>query len=374
MIEKAVELSNIKQGMIITQDIYSRDNNLIAKKNSVVTTKILNRLRFSSVSTISVLIDEKTGSPTLDKSSSGGNSPIEDAIKTPQKLNETQKTREFQIFDAAHDKLTNDFDLMANSLIKTSNPVDNNQLLSMLDCVIGKTTNSYHLITLLSNIQRHSNFTCVHSINVSLICNSFAKWLKFSDQTVTLLTLAGLLHDIGKLTIAKNIIDSPKKLSDSELALIKTHPEKGYNILKNKSSNQNLQLVALMHHEKIDGTGYPNQLAGNNINKMAKLVTIADVYEAMTAYRPYRGPICTFDVIDKIEYDGYTKYDPEYLSIFLNGIADSHLNCKVELESGDIGKVVMINKHKLSRPIIQLENNNFIDLSKEKTNKIKRVL
>ena len=119
-----------------------------------------------------------------------------------------------------------------------------------------------------------------------------------------------------------------------------------------------------MHHEKCDGSGYPIGLKGNQIDWCAQIVTIADIYEAMTAKRVYRGPISPFKVINMFEEDGLKKYNPKYLLTFLEHVVNSYMNCKVRLSNGEEGDIVFINKVRLSKPMVKTKNH-FIDLSKQ---------
>ena len=121
----------------------------------------------------------------------------------------------------------------------------------------------------------------------------------------------------------------------------------------------------LSHHENEDGSGYPRALTSEKIPLFAKIIAIADVYDAMTARRSYRKEICSFDVIAEFENSGYQKYDANLLIPFLTSIAQSHINNQVRLSNSLIGTIVMLNQHKLSKPVVNVDGT-FLDLSKEK--------
>jgi HD-GYP domain-containing protein (c-di-GMP phosphodiesterase class II) len=120
-----------------------------------------------------------------------------------------------------------------------------------------------------------------------------------------------------------------------------------------------------MHHERCDGTGYPNGLVSHEIEPFAKLIAIADVYDAMTCARVYRGPLCPFEVISLFETEGYLKYDTKYLLTFLEGIVQTYINNNVRLSNKMEGEIVLINKFDLSRPVIMV-GDEFIDLSRHR--------
>ena len=182
-----------------------------------------------------------------------------------------------------------------------------------------------------------------------------------------------MLHDIGKLSIPDSIIKKPGKLSNEEFAIVKTHTTKGYDILSSQTLPDAVKYAALMHHERCDGTGYPRRLKYDKIDRFARLVAIADVYDAMTSARVYRGPMSPFTVVETFEREGLQKYDPEYILVFLEHIVNTYLNNRVLLSDGRKGEVVLINKQALSKPLIQLEDG-FLDLAKHKDIIIEKIL
>ena len=123
----------------------------------------------------------------------------------------------------------------------------------------------------------------------------------------------------------------------------------------------------------MDGSGYPLGLVGNHIDEYARIVSIIDVYDAMTSPRVYRGPTCPFDVIQIFEEEGFQKYDSRYILTFLRRIAESYLNERIKLSDGRTGKLIYINVHALSRPVVMVDGK-AIDLRKEKDLKIMEIM
>jgi len=118
-----------------------------------------------------------------------------------------------------------------------------------------------------------------------------------------------------------------------------------------------------MHHERFDGSGYPDGIKGAQINNFARIIAICDTYDAMTANRAYRSKICPFDVIKQFEADGYNKYDTSYLLTFLSNIAYIYFGSWVKLSNGEEGEVVYIHQNNLSRPVVKV-GDKLIDLQK----------
>lgn len=154
-------------------------------------------------------------------------------------------------------------------------------------------------------------------------------------------------------------------MTDAEYSTIKTHTINGYQILKNRDIDQRIKYTALMHHERCNGSGYPNKFHSSNIDSFAKIVAIADVYDAMTSARVYRSALSPFEAISNFESEGLQKYDPHYIITFLEEIVLSYLGNRVLLSNHLEGEIIMINKQALSKPIVQV-GKRFIDLSKEK--------
>ena len=128
-----------------------------------------------------------------------------------------------------------------------------------------------------------------------------------------------------------------------------------------------------MHHEKCDGTGYPLGLKGTKIDYFSRLVAIADVYDATTSARVYRGPLCPFKVIELFEQEGFEKYDTHMIIVFLENIVNTYMNNQVRLSNGKIGEIVFINKMHLAFPMVKC-GDEFIDLSIDKDIHIEAII
>ena len=185
---------------------------------------------------------------------------------------------------------------------------------------------------------------------------------------------AALLHDIGKFKIPDEILLKPGKLTKEEFEVIKKHTVYGYEILNNFKILESTKRAALLHHEKFDGSGYPFGYTADKIDDISAIITIADVYDAMTSKRCYRDGMCPFDVIADFEYDGISKYHPTYIGMFLKKIASSYIGSTVLLTNGKKAKIIFVTE-KYSRPTVTLlEDNSVLVLKDEKDIKIAAVL
>ena len=213
---------------------------------------------------------------------------------------------------------------------------------------------------LLRRLLIEASGTYHHSIIVANLAEAAAEAVGGNP----LLARAGAyFHDIGKLKIPTELLNKPGKYTDEEFAQVRLHTQYGYELLKPLPLDAHIKLAALSHHERCDGTGYPNGLTTNDIDPYARVVAIADVYDAMTTARSYRAPLCAFQVIANFERDGLQKYDTKCVLAFLNRIAGTYQNHRILLSDGRSANIVMLNDKQLSRPIVQLDDGSCIDLS-----------
>lgn len=169
-------------------------------------------------------------------------------------------------------------------------------------------------------VDANDPYTAGHSKRVARYAQEIAFRLGFSEQEADEVYYAGLIHDVGKLGIDNNIINKKGKLTDEEYAEIKRHPSVGYEILKDISIKGKFAEGAKCHHERIDGNGYPNHLSSDEIPYLAKIISVADAYDAMTSKRPYRDVLPQEVVRDQIERGKGTQFDPEIAEIMLDMI------------------------------------------------------
>ena len=272
-----------------------------------------------------------------------------------------RRSPEFQRFKTDYTKKVSFMKENINNFIVNDEDLNVDQLLDETLTLFGENSTTISMFDMLHNMRQIDDSTYAHSVNVALICRLIGKWKNFSEKDMDTLTLCGLLHDIGKSKIPNEIIGKPGKLTDSEYEEIKKHPVIGYNLVKNLDIDQRIKNAVLLHHERFDGKGYPLGLTGNEIDDFTSIVSIADVYDAMTANRCYRDGLCPFEVIAMFEKEGLTQFNPKYILTFLDHIANTYINNEVLLSDGSSGKIVLINK-KLTRPTIQLDNGNFVNL------------
>lgn len=363
---KRIKTKDLVPGYVLAEDVYSYNGQMILTNGTVLTDKIITRLEFYSI--ISVRVEDEMQDV-----------PHEEALPTPE-LKEPphseiiKQSKDFTDFKNTFDDTLTDFKSSINNIVELNSPINTDELLNNTKSLINQAKNSsYSTMDMLHNMRQYDDLTFAHSMNVSLICNVFGGWLKMKPEEIDLLTLCGMLHDLGKLKIPDSIIKKPEKLTTDEYQLVKTHTVEGYHILKAQGVNVHIANSALMHHEKCDGSGYPLGLTADRIDTYAKIVAIVDVYDAMTSARIYRGPMCPFRVIELYENEGLQKYDAHFILTFLENVSNTYLHYTVQLSDGRAGKIIFINKNALSKPIVQC-GDEMVDLSKEKDLHVDKIL
>lgn len=353
---RRVGTSNLAPGMVTAEDVYNYNNQLIIPKGLVLDDKTIAKLDYYSI--LSIRIEDEQ--VAVDTSANEYVKSYSDRIK---------ESPEFVRFKKEFDADVEVFKAVINDVVLKGSPIDVDKLMNQTLNVLDLAATTPNLFDMLHCMREYDDATYTHSMNVALISNILARWMRMSEEDICTATISGLLHDIGKTQIPESIIKKPGKLTAEEYNIVKHHPQAGYEILKKSSLDPNILNAVLMHHERCDGTGYPLKLNQNQIPTFARIVSIADVYDAMTSARVYRGPLCPFTTIEIFEEEGLQKYDPQLIMTFLENVVNTYLLNTVQLSNGERGTIVYINKDKYSCPTVRTDTD-FVDLYSRRDIKI----
>ncbi len=349
---KSVAVMALKKGMVLGQDVLNFKNELLVAKNTTVDDVVLAKLNRHSIMVVEVMEEIDFATTHFEKVR------LSEGFK---KFVETYKPR------------LETYKKMINGLIDFAEPLDVSELFNIYNEIAACAKTGETLLDYLYNmLPSEDDLTYAHCLNAALIAGVFGTWLGYSKEDEQTLILCGFLYDIGKFTLSNNLIWKPGKLTDEEYALMKTHPMRGYHIIKDQNVNANVIKATQQHHERCDGTGYPRQLKDDDINIFAKTISIIDAYEAMTSARTYRETLIPFQVIANFENTG-AYYSNIILKPILSHIASTQLGMTVRLSDGCTAEIILANQTKLSRPLVKA-GEMVIDLSKRKDLEIVAVL
>jgi HD-GYP domain-containing protein (c-di-GMP phosphodiesterase class II) len=197
------------------------------------------------------------------------------------------------------------------------------------------------------------------SVVATILSILIAQELKMPDEKIPEIAVGALLHDIGMLRLPQGIVEKRGKLSEEETAIIRTHTTHSYNILTRELAySPAVAAIALQHHERWDGTGYPYRLVGNAIDTGARIVCIADAFEAMICEKPYRNPIIGYLAMKSLVSENAVHFAPNTLKAFINVMGMYPIGSGVALNDGRIARVVDVHHNIPLRPVVQVIANN----------------
>lgn len=216
-------------------------------------------------------------------------------------------------------------------------------------------------------LKNYDNYTAQHSINVAVYATILARCLGLSEREVKQVAQAGILHDIGKLVVPKEIINKPERLTDAEFEQVKLHSQFGYNQLKNRVDIWSVVRVAVLeHHENENGTGYPRGITGKEIHTIGKIIHIADVYDALVTRRSYKDGWAPKRAMKYITENKGVLFDAQFAEVFSHCLP-MYLKGTVVLLSDGRKAVVMKNYSRDStRPKVRTLDGEIVDLIEER--------
>jgi putative nucleotidyltransferase with HDIG domain len=276
-------------------------------------------------------------------------------------------------FTEAYEKDTDEFKSVLHDL-STGKTVSLNKTIEIANSVYSRKNDNRDIINCVTQIRKVDEYTYYHCVNVSLLAMLIGKWMKLGPDDIYMLVQAGLLHDIGKSLISSELLNKPGKLTNEEFDKIKKHSEYGYYLVKNlKGIDKRVSEAVYYHHEREDGSGYPMGLPGDQISQFAKILGVADTFDAMTANRTFRLKESPFRVFELMQNGCFGYLDPVILDTFLANISHYYVGYKVKLNDGRIAEVVYINRQQYGKPVLKV-NDNYLDMSVAKNVTIEEVI
>ncbi|MFC5451996.1 HD-GYP domain-containing protein [Paenibacillus aestuarii] len=218
------------------------------------------------------------------------------------------------------------------------------------------------IVSLLLCLNNQDEYTYQHSVQVGMLSYYLATWLGKPEKEARIIGKAGYLHDIGKSKVDPEILKKPGKLTADEFSEVQKHTIYGYEIIRKSLKDDTLALVALQHHERMDGSGYPLKKTETQIHSYASIVAVADIYSAMISDRIYQEKRDLLYVLKELHRMSFGQLDPKLTQVFIRNMIPNFIGKKVLLSDGRKGLIVMTNPSDFFNPLIKI-NENFVDLS-----------
>lgn len=212
-----------------------------------------------------------------------------------------------------------------------------------------------NLTRCIHEISGHDSYTYSHIINVAFYSMLIAKWLNLPEEGIKKALQSGFLHDVGKCRVPLEILNKKEPLTTDEMTAIKRHPVYGYFILQdNRHIDFDVKRAVLLHHERVNKSGYPFNAADSSISMYTRIVSVADVYDAMTSNRVYKRKACPFKAFRMFLTEGTTQFDRYISKVFLSNITTQLIGSSVQLTTGVRGTIVYIPPDNILSAVVQV--------------------
>lgn len=279
---------------------------------------------------------------------------------------EDEISKDIVIEEVISDKLRIDTVARLKSIVENTGNFE--ELTPCLSGIVDNIIENKDVLLHINRLNNYHNYTYIHCVNVGILSVCMGVRLDYDKEKLMKLGMSGILHDIGKNDIPLEILDKPGKLTRDEYEIIKMHPVYGYTMLKGIIELSSITKIGILHHhERCDGSGYPEGLMGDDISEFGKIIAIADTYDALTSDRSYRPAHTPWESYEYLVGDGGIHYDLDMVNVFTKCVAVFPVGACVELNDGTRGIVFENNSDNPLRPIVRnVMNNEIIDLNNDK--------
>lgn len=308
-----VALAYLREGMILARPLY-RKTDVMLKSGVVLTQQYINSIQrcgFSGVYIQDDLSADLVVEPLIND---------ELRMETTRRLARIRELAKFDD-DKSHQEIPD--------------------ITSQIDDIVSELYHNKDVMVNVMDLSSYDNYTFSHSLNVTLLSVLLGITLKLPRSDLVGLGSGALLHDIGKINISKRILLKNGPLTDEEFDIVKKHPQDGFDYISKRFHLPYQHAATILdHHEKFDGTGYPNKKKGDEISIFGRICSVADVYDALSSKRPYRGALPVHECVEYIMGGSFTQFDPQVVSAFTRRIAPYPVGTSVTLSNGWVGLVV----------------------------------
>ncbi len=349
---KKIKFAQIRQGMYIHELCASWMSSPFWQKSFAVETQAtIDKIKNAGIR--EVWIDTAKGCDVLEATSEQQSTPIEEfkeeQVAEPEPVEVRKPYSEVQAvsMDAEMGRAAKIVGKSKGAVFsmfseaRMGKAIEADQAMPLVEEIANSVMRNPGALIGLARLKTADDYTYMHSVAVCALMIALSRQLGLSDDETREAGLAGLLHDIGKMAVPPEILNKPGRLTDEEFVSVKEHPSAGYAmLLESKGVGQIALDVCLHHHEKMDGTGYPKGLKGEQISLYAKMGAVCDVYDAITSNRPYKSGWCPAESLKKMSEWSRGHFDEVVFQAFVRSIGIYPVGTLVKLQSGRLGVVV----------------------------------
>jgi HD-GYP domain-containing protein (c-di-GMP phosphodiesterase class II) len=360
-----VKISELQEGCILTKDIYSWTNRPIITKKTVLTKELIEILHAFLIKDVYVEKTLVSGLPFIPAE------VIEDeGSKVIDRTVKVEKSFVDLYLEAVKDYKREFLSWQAGLPIKIG-PI-RTLLLPLLDLLEESPAEIFHIHHLSNKV----DYLYHHAVTVGLVSGFIGRKLNFSKGDWVQLALAGCLADCGMAKINPTILNKKTSLTANEYEEVKKHPVYSYKLVQDISVLRNeAKISILQHHERIDGSGYPLGDKNAKIHTFAKIIAVADIFNAMTSERVYKSKQSPFKVLEMILQDSFGKFDMSVVKVLSSSLMNFSIGSKVQLSDGQTAEIIFMDEKNPTRPLIKLlESDHIIHLDKNRQLFIEEVL
>lgn len=331
----------LRRGMVCAKRIRGKNGELLLNKGAIIQDSYIRRIRELGI--IGIYIEDH----------------LSEGIEFVDIITETQRSNSVSTVKSLFENVSKGVPSSRASI---------QMLRKTVDEIVETIIKNKDLNVNLSDLKIFDDYTYFHSVNVGVLAILIATRMKLPNHRLSEIGMAAMLHDVGKVFVNKQILNKPGRLNDEELSEMKSHSERGFEYLRFgfPSFSQDMLRAIMEHHERIDGNGYPASKRSGQISEYARIISLVDVFDALTSDRPYRRALAPSDAIEYIMAESNKAFDPIITKFFLSCVMPYSPGTTVRLSNDWVGIVVRNNFEASLRPRVRIIRHQVEELESDK--------
>ncbi|MET3193612.1 HD-GYP domain-containing protein [Bacillus sp. OAE603] len=339
---RIVVTSTLVPGTLLGKPIYNEQGKILVNANVPLTVMMINRLHKLGISYVFI------------------HDPLSDGLELDSTISDELRIESTKKIEDAFVKFKNEELHLRWLSLEKSAP----ELKGIIESLLKELKNNNDMLSLLTDVFSYDEYIFTHSLNVTMYSLAIGTKLGLNKSQLDLLGLGALLHDVGKMVVPNQILDKPERLTEEEYELIKKHTTAGYAILREVPNIHSVVAIcALQHHERINGSGYPKGISGEEMHLYSKIIAISDVFDAVTSNRVYRKAMLPHEGLELLYSGSHKLFDAKLVRLFRDSLSIYPTGLTVQLNDGRRGIVARQNAASTDRPIIRIIEENGYEVS-----------